>query len=193
MENRICSVGSYVMEEAWTAAFRAGDLNFLKYLLKEQSESLSMRTMRYYGDHLCLERILYRLLSHSSIVGNSSLEFVKCMCVSLCATDRYGRDLNDLLICHAASQGNIETLTYLLSLGYKEGTLNKALAEACEGESVESVKLLLNAGGDPRTRQGECMKLACRKGTNYLHNVPHRISDSFVEPSRSFGCCADPS
>lgn len=70
------------------------------------------------------------------------------------------------LICHAAKLGKVDMLPYLLSLGCEERTLNQALVYAFKAGSLQSVKLLLDAGADfvDYLNEDECMSWACAYG-----------------------------
>ena len=103
-------------------------------------------------------------LCHLSLVSvaRSTVDVVKYL-VGRCDNRRA---LNDGFICHAASYGKVDTLAFLMSLGYeKNDTLDLALKDACRGVSLEVMNLLMEAGANPRAHSVEFMKWACLNGT----------------------------
>ncbi len=68
-------------------------------------------------------------------------------------------------MCRAARLRKVEIVAYLVTLKCENDALGDALVEACEGGSLQSMKLLLDAGADPQYLGNEPIKVSCSKGS----------------------------
>jgi hypothetical protein len=84
-------------------------------------------------------------------------------------------------------------LSYLLTLEWEEDTLINALHHAFEGGSLQSVKLVLDAGADPVAGYNAFgyMKWACLYGTCAI-GMKWQLNSLTLREIRSMGYGADP-
>lgn len=115
----------------------------------------------------------------------STLEVVKYL-VGRYAQLQNDHGFKDSVICYAARVGRVDSVSHILSLGCEAHTMNQALVNACDGGSAQSMKVLLDAGADPRTFHGAYIKWACRNGTIDMVSATANVTHS-VELCRSFG------